>query len=301
MKRHKVLVLGASGMLGHAVFAAMASRPHLECFGTVRERAEWSDYYTAGQLSRLVGGVRAEEPESLKRIIGKIRPDTVINCIGLIKQLDESNNPVKAITVNALLPHLLSEYCGELGARLVQISTDCVFSGKHGNYAETDPADAVDLYGRTKLLGEVADRRAVTLRTSIIGHELRSRGGLLEWFLAQSGTVKGYTDAVFSGLTTMELARVIMEYIIPDESLRGIYHVSTHPIAKHDLLQMIKRQYGKSIRIVPDSELKLDRSLRSGLFRARTGYRPPAWEEQLESMHAHYMGSTHYRRGDRRQ
>ncbi len=146
-------------------------------------------------------------------------------------------------------------------ARLVHVSTDCVFSGSQGDYREDDACDADDIYGRTKLLGELHEAPAVTLRTSIIGHELRGRASLLEWFLAQRETARGFTRAIFSGVPTVHLARIVRDQVLPDPSLAGLYHVSAEPIAKFDLLTLIAAKYAKSIEIEPDDTLVIDRSL----------------------------------------
>jgi dTDP-4-dehydrorhamnose reductase len=213
-----------------------------------------------------------------------VRPAVVINCIGLVKQLSQADDPLEALPINALLPHRLARLCDVAEARLVHISTDCVFSGKRGQYQESDLPDAGDLYGRSKLLGEV-DSPHLTLRTSIIGHELNSAHGLVDWFLSQQTSVKGFTRAVFSGLPTVELARVVRDHVLTNPELQGLYHVSSAPIAKHDLLHLVARTYDKQIGIEPDDRLVIDRSLDSTRFRERTGYEPPSWQQLVERMH----------------
>jgi dTDP-4-dehydrorhamnose reductase len=210
----------------------------------------------------------------------------VINCIGLVKQLAEADDPLLALPINAMLPHRLARLCDVASARLVHVSTDCVFSGARGNYIEGDSPDAQDLYGRSKLLGEVDYPHAVTLRTSIIGHELSSANGLVGWFLAQQGRVSGYRRAVFSGLPTIELARVIRDHVLPRPALRGTYHVSASPINKFDLLKLVARTYGKEIEIVEDDAVLIDRSLDSTRFRTETGYAPDDWPALVARMHA---------------
>jgi dTDP-4-dehydrorhamnose reductase len=160
-----------------------------------------------------------------------------------------------------------------------------VFSGAKGNYLETDPSDAKDLYGRSKYLGEVDYPHAVTLRTSIVGHELGSAHGLVGWFLAQQGSVRGFTKAIFSGLPTVELARVIHDFVIPNETLRGVYHVSSRAIDKYSLLKLVAEAYGKAIEITPDAKLVIDRSLDSTRFRSAVGYAPPEWDALVAQMH----------------
>jgi dTDP-4-dehydrorhamnose reductase len=208
----------------------------------------------------------------------------VINAVGLIKQLAGANDALAAIPINSVLPHRLARLCDLVGARLIHISTDCVFSGRKGMYKETDDPDANDLYGRSKFLGEVAYPNTVTLRTSIIGHELSTAHGLVGWFLAQDGTANGYSRAVFSGLSTVELARIIRDYVIPQPELVGLYHVSSDPINKLDLLRLVAKVYGKTIEIIPSEKVVIDRSLDSTRFRQITGYHPPPWDQLVTAM-----------------
>jgi dTDP-4-dehydrorhamnose reductase len=213
-----------------------------------------------------------------------VRPSVVVNCIGLVKQLAQADDPLSALPINALLPHRLARLCGLVGARFVHISTDCVFNGRKGSYLESDPSDAEDLYGRSKYLGEVAYPHSITLRTSIIGHELSSAHGLVGWFLAQEGTVKGYRKAIFSGLPTVELSRIVRDVVLPQPELSGLYHVAAEPIAKYDLLQLVRDAYGKTIAIEPDDGVSIDRSLNAERFRKATGYVAPPWPELVERM-----------------
>ena len=283
--RPTVLVLGASGMLGHAALRLFAESPGHAVWGTVRGHAAPAAL-PAALHERIVTGVDVENPDSLARAFAVTRPDVVINAVGLVKQLAVADDPLQAIPINALLPHRLARLCEVAGARLVHVSTDCVFTGTRGNYREDYPADAQDLYGRSKHLGEVDAPHAITLRTSIIGHELGAAHGLVGWFLAQSGTVKGFTRAVFSGLPTVELARVIRDHVLPRPELRGLWHVSAAPISKHDLLRLVAEVYGRATTIVPDERLVINRSLDSARFRRATGYEPPAWPELVARMHA---------------
>jgi dTDP-4-dehydrorhamnose reductase len=225
-----------------------------------------------------------ENVDSLTHLFAVVHPDVVINCIGLVKQLAEADAPLIAIPINSLLPHRLARLCELAGARLVHMSTDCVFSGEKGMYTEADAADAKDLYGRSKYLGEVDYPHAITLRTSIIGHELDGARSLIGWFLAQEGSVKGYRRAIFSGLPTVEIARVIRDHVISHPDLHGIYHVSAEPINKFDLLTLVAQTYGKAIDISADDQLVIDRSLDSTRFRQATGFKPKPWPELVRSM-----------------
>jgi dTDP-4-dehydrorhamnose reductase len=280
-----VFILGASGMLGNAMFRTFAELPHFTVYGSVRSNAALRHFAPSLQ-GRIVTGVDVEQQDSLVRAFAHVRPELVINCVGLVKQLAESGDPLLTIPLNSLLPHRLAGLCQVAGARLVHVSTDCVFSGSKGLYRETDFPDADDLYGRSKLLGEVDYPHAVTVRTSIIGHELEGQRSLVNWFLAQQGQVRGYTRAIFSGLPTVMLARVIRDVIVPRPELRGLYHVAAAPINKFDLLTQVAEVYGKQIAITPDAGLVIDRSLDASRFREATGYVAPPWREMVAAMRA---------------
>lgn len=282
----KILLLGGSGMLGHRLWINL--RKEHEVWVTVRTNG--SEFPNVPEFSHdfVRPMVDALYFDQVIRALASIQPDLVINCIGLIKQQGHiARDPLFSISINAMFPHRLSMVCRASKTRLIHISTDCVFSGKKGNYVETDQSDAEDLYGRTKFLGEVAyPPHCITMRTSIIGRELKSKLGLIEWFLAQRGTVRGFTRAIFTGFTTDELSRVIMDYVIPNPSLTGLYHVSTDPITKYDLLGLAKETFKKDIAIEPDANTVIDRSLDSTRFRQVTGYQPPSWREMMEEMAA---------------
>lgn len=282
-QRTRVLVLGVSGMLGNAVLRVFAQSDAFSVVGSARSAGVLRLLPTELR-EQVICGVDVENADSLVRLFTQTRPDVVINCIGLVKQLAEADDPLAAIPVNALLPHRLARLCDVAGARLIHMSTDCVFAGTRGMYREQDMSDAQDLYGRSKYLGEVDYPHAVTLRTSIIGHELSSAHGLVGWFLAQQGPVKGYSRAIFSGLPTVELARVMRDFVIPNVDLRGLYHVSAEPINKFELLKLVAQAYERAIAIMPDDKLVIDRSLDSSRFREITGYRPPAWPELVRRM-----------------
>ncbi len=279
----KVLVLGASGMLGNAAFRLFTESDGFDVVGTVRsERSR--KLFPESLQSKLFSGVDVENIDNLMRVFGETRPNVVINCIGLVKQLAESDDPLVAIPINSLLPHRMARLCAVAGARFIHMSTDCVFSGSKGMYTEVDPSDAKDLYGRSKFLGEVDYPNAITLRTSIIGHELEGSRSLVGWFLSQSGPVKGFRKAIFSGLPTVEIARLIRDHVIPNPHLEGLYHVSADPINKYDLLRLVADTYGKTIDIVADESFVIDRSLDSSRFRTMTGFQPKPWAELVKFM-----------------
>lgn len=271
-------------MLGNAVFRLFSESPGFVASGSVRSPAALR-HFSPDQQPRIVTGVDVEQADQLAALFARTRPDVVINCIGLVKQLAEADDPLAALPINAMLPHRLARYASLVGARLIHVSTDCVFTGRKGLYHEDDAPDAADLYGRSKLLGEVDYDNAITLRTSIIGHELASAHGLVGWFLTQEGSVRGFTRAVFSGLPTIELARVIRDHVLPRPEMRGLWHVSAKPIAKHELLTLVKAAYRKDIEIVKDDRLVIDRSLDSSRFRSETGWQPAPWSELVAAMH----------------
>jgi len=289
MKAKKILILGATGMLGNTLFARFSTDENLDVFATVRTLDGLSRRFAPGALAKVHACVDADNFDSILRVLAAVRPDVVINCIGIIKQLPIAKDPVVSISINALFPHRLALACKASGARLIHISTDCVFRGDKGNYSEDDPSDAEDLYGRSKFLGEVDSSHCVTLRTSIIGHELKGGHGLIDWFLAQQGKVRGFTRAVYSGFTTVEMARIISGFVIPKEELSGIYHVSSAPITKDGLLRLVAARYGKDIEIEPYDRFVCDRSLDSSRFRTIAGYTPPTWPEMVEGMWQDYL------------
>lgn len=279
----KILVLGASGMLGNAMLRTLAAAPELAVHGTARS-AGVLQRFDAELAGRIVTGVDVENADALAALFANVRPAVVINCIGLVKQLAQADDPLQALPINALLPHRLARLCQLVGARLIHISTDCVFDGRKGGYFESDPPDAQDLYGRSKLLGEVSQSHTITLRTSIIGHELGSAHGLVGWFLSQQGQVRGYRQAVFSGLPTVELAQVVRDHVLPRPGLHGLYHVAAEPINKYELLKLIGTAYGKATVIEPDDRPVIDRSLNAQRFQAATGYVAPPWPELVARM-----------------
>lgn len=283
----KVLVLGVSGMLGNAVFRVMHENHGWSVQGTVRFNHAPA-VFSETQRKQIITGFDVLDHDALTKLFTEIRPDVVINCVGLIKQLADVDDPLITLPINAMLPHRLANLCGLISARLIHVSTDCVFSGTKGNYQETDVSDAVDLYGKSKFIGEVDYPHAITLRTSIIGHELNSANGLISWFLTQEKSCQGYTRAIFSGLPTVVLAQIMRDVVLPAHHLHGVYHVAAQPISKYDLLKLVADIYGKEIEIIPDSKLVIDRSLNAEKFNRATGYAPPSWRELVQVMHAYH-------------
>jgi dTDP-4-dehydrorhamnose reductase len=289
-----VLVFGGSGMLGHELWRTCAER--FDAYATVRSDELSGPVTEVLDPERIVLGVRAEEPRTIARALDETRPDAVVNCIGIVKQAVEDPEP--AIRINALFPHRLAAACRERDVRLIHVSTDCVFSGKTGGYVESDLPDPVDTYGRSKLLGEPSTPGALTIRTSMIGRELATSHGLLEWFLGQrGGSVRGFTRAVFSGPTTPVLSRAIADIVERHESLDGLWHLSAEPIAKHDLLVQLRDAFELDIEIAPDDSVVIDRSLDSSRLRGATGFEAPSWPEMVAELAASADDYTHLRQG----
>lgn len=276
-------------MLGHTLFRFLSEEAaDLDVYTSVRSKHELPPWLPPDRISKVYSNIDAQQTESLVKVLAAVKPNILVNCIGIIKQVPEAKDPFTAIAVNALLPHRIALLCAAAGTRMIHISTDCVFNGEKGGYTEQDAANADDLYGRTKYLGEVAYPHCITLRTSIIGHELKGKHGLLEWFLEQKETVRGFRKAIYSGFPTIELSRIIRDYIIPRPELTGLYHLSADPISKYDLLQLINAQYKTNIVIEPEDSTRIDRSLDSTAFCSLTGYKPPAWPELIHAMHKDY-------------
>jgi dTDP-4-dehydrorhamnose reductase len=277
----RVLILGAGGMLGHKVWEIFRDR--FDCRAAMRTRLPLPLF----DDERIIEGFDAADFDAVARLIAKIEPDVVVNCIGVVKQLAAAHDPIASITLNSLVPHVVARACGEAGATMIHISTDCVFAGTRGHYTEDDVPDAADLYGRSKLLGEVTGGRALTIRTSIIGRELRTSNGLVEWFLSnRGGSVRGFTNAIFSGVTTATLARILADVIEQNRGIDGLYHVAGAPISKYDLLMMLNAAMEACATIAPDDGFIIDRSLDATRFQDATGLRPPEWPEMIAALAA---------------
>jgi dTDP-4-dehydrorhamnose reductase len=275
-------------MLGYSLFSNLNEHVSLSVFGTVRSIVGKEHFFkdTQGQL---ITGVDAYDISSLQHAIETVSPDVVINCVGLIKQHGISKQHIDAVKINALLPHELADICDQFNAKLIHFSTDCVFTGEVGLYTEDSLSDARDLYGKSKFLGEVSYGKHLTLRTSIIGHELISAVSLADWFLSQAESTKGFSKAIFSGLPTSYIAKLLVEYILPNPEVAGLLHLSVDPIDKYTLLQLIAKQYQKQITIAESQELVIDRSLNSDKFRQLTQFKPPSWSKLVEYMYTDYV------------
>ncbi len=288
MSVSRILVVGASGMLGHEAVRVLA--PDFEVWGACRNPAELPDLGVPAE--RMLGGLDATDSASAYAFVERVKPDFVLNAVGIVKQRPDAKAAIPSIEVNSLWPHVLADACERGGARMAHVGTDCVFSGLRGGYTETDVPDAFDMYGRSKLLGEVIDRdNTVTLRTSLIGWQIGAATGLLGWFDAHRHEhLKGFTRAVFSGLTTQEFTKVIRDMVMPDVSLKGLWHLSADPIDKYTLLTKASEKLGWDVDLTPSDELVIDRSLDSTRFRQRTGWTPPSWDEMLAELAREWVG-----------
>jgi dTDP-4-dehydrorhamnose reductase len=281
----RVLITGGTGMLGHKLVQQLSK--NFEIHSTIR--GSFGDVQRFGiyERDRLIENVDLAETADIRRTIDAVKPDVVINAAGVIKQRPSSKDVVTTLMINSILPQRLAGLSSEHGFRLVVISTDCVFNGERGNYNENDPADAFDIYGRSKNLGEVSADNCLTLRTSIIGREFTAGHSLVEWFLSnRGGKVKGFRQAIYSGFPTIVFADIISNLLIQHPALSGIYHVSSDPIDKFRLLGMINEAYSAGVTIEPDDSFKIDRSLDSSRFRNETGFAPPTWPEMIDRMAA---------------
>lgn len=272
-------------MLGHKLVQVLGE--NFDVWTTIRKTFDKYEKYGIFDQNKVFENIDVENFDSVVNAVKASKPDVIINAVGIIKQLPTAKNMIKTLTVNAVFPHRLLEIAEESGARLLNISTDCVFSGKDGNYTETDISDALDVYGKSKFLGETISENSLTLRTSIIGRELNTSHSLVEWFLSNQGKpIKGYTKAVFSGFPTVILAAIIGNIIENQPSLHGLYNVSSEPIDKYNLLELLKDAYRVNIAIEPFDDFEIDRSLDSTKFRAATGFEPLGWQEMISRMAA---------------
>lgn len=279
----RIVVIGANGMLGHKLFQVLSETFDVRALvrrpiDNVKAKALIPDKKTV-VVSEMVCGDR------LRAAVEELHPEVIINSAGIIKQSPASANISDLIQVNSVLPHKIAEIASQIGARVITISTDCVFSGSKGNYKESDEPDAADIYGRSKLLGELYDGHCLTIRTSVIGRELGTRNSLVEWFLAnRNGTVNGYKNAIYSGMPAVIFAEVIKQLLLRRIPLAGVYHLASSPISKFQLLQMLNDAYCLNVKIRPVDEPRIDRSLDGARFVEATGITLPGWNEMIRRM-----------------
>ena len=279
----KIFILGVNGMLGHKLYQALASS--FDVAGTIRGSFADISRYSFFREGDIYTEVDATRISQVEEVIQKNDPEVIINCIGITKFRKEIDDKLKSVWINSLFPHQLYQICSSRGKRLIHISTDCVFSGEKGNYKESDPSDAVDIYGKTKYLGEVGGENAVTIRTSLVGRELSTTSGLVEWFLSNKGSeVNGFTNAIFNGFTTLQFSEIITDIIKKHVNLSGIYHISSEPITKYRFLTLVKEKMRLNVQINEYPDFHCDRSLNSSFFRDETGFKSPAWEQMIDAL-----------------
>ena len=279
LKKNKILILGISGMLGVTLFQYLSSFKKNEVYGTLRDKKKIFKIN-----HNIFYGYEAEKYEKFFNLIKKIKPDYVINCIGIIKQRNENELYSKTIFINSIFPRNISSFCTSYKIKFIQISTDCVYDGKRGNYYEYNSSNAKDLYGMSKYLGEVYDNNHLTIRTSIIGNEIRNKKNLLEWVISQNNDrVNGYINAIYSGLTTLEFSKIINKYFL-NFKLSGLYHVSSNPINKYNLIKLIINEFGLKIKLLKNSSFKIDRSLNDKKFRKISGYKHKPWKKMIKEL-----------------
>jgi dTDP-4-dehydrorhamnose reductase len=287
-----ILVLGCTGLIGSGLLRYFSSVKGLNIKGTTRNPSRANTAFFKELDKNIIYGIDVENASQFELIIKGFQPDLIINFIGIVKQKDAILDLKKSIYINSLLPHLLSEAAVKFKCKLIHFSTDCVYSGDKGDYIESDIADPLDFYGKSKLVGEpIYFANSIVLRTSVIGPEINSHFGLFEWFLSQHKPVNGFTNAFFSGFTTLEIAKILHKHIIFDENLSGLYHLSSFKIDKFSLLNIVKEVYKKNIIIEKDSNFRIDRSLNSDLFKNKTGYVAKPWAEQIVEMNSFFNQS----------
>jgi dTDP-4-dehydrorhamnose reductase len=278
----RILILGGDGMLGHQLLKSLSGRHEIKV--TLRQN---QGAYQAGALffeGNSFFGIDVRSLERLTEVCAEFRPEVIINAVGIVKQRPTAKESIPSLEINSLLPHRLAVLCKAMGARLIHLSTDCVFSGKKGSYQESDPSDAEDLYGKTKYLGELHENHCLTLRTSIIGRELSRKKSLFEWFMAQKRTVSGFSRALYNGFTTIEMARIIDLMLVQHPEASGVWQVSSEPIDKCTLLKLFREKTGKDVEIIADKSFVCDRTLDSTRFRTAFAYTPPAWDAMISEL-----------------
>jgi dTDP-4-dehydrorhamnose reductase len=284
----KIVLLGVTGMLGSQMLYEAQNR-NLTVDVILRNDRLLKQHFPniKDESIHLIDDIK--DFGRLKLLIGEIKPDVVINCVGIVKQSTLASSAYDSALINVYLPHFLSDCASQNKFQFIHISTDCVFDGQKGNYNETDDSNASDLYGKSKFLGEVSNPYSVTLRTSIIGHEIsKPTFGLLEWFLNSEGDIYGYTNAVFSGVTTNELAKIIYDVVIPQNLKGQVYQIASKAINKFELLKLIGYEYNKQLNIIPVDKPILDRSLNPSKFEEHTGYIVNQWPDMIKVMNRQF-------------
>ena len=268
-------------MLGHMAVRVLGEK--FQVFGTTR--GSNSSVPMLGKFldqDSWITGINVLNNEEVERVLDIVEPDVVINCVGLVKQKMDNSSYIESIEVNALLPHKLFLLCQKYDSKLIQISTDCVFTCDPGVKSQADHPDAADLYGRTKFMGEVDYGTALTIRTSIVGRQISGQESFFEWVLSQSGKVaNGYVNALYTGLTTFALSNVISEILSNHFSLSGLWQVASEPISKYELMKKLNSELSLDIDIRKETEFQCDRRLNGSPFTKETRIDIPTWDEMI--------------------
>ncbi len=271
-------------MLGHKLVQVLSKR--FEVYTTLRGRID--DYRSLDLFdqARTFENVNTVDFGKFSDVVKKVKPSVIINAIGVIKQRKESKDLVKTLEINSIFPHKIARIAREFEARFITLSTDCVFDGEKGLYSEEDLPNALDLYGMSKNLGEVTDEgNCLTIRTSIIGREISTAKSLVEWFLnTDVNPVNGFRNAIYSGFPTIVLAEILADILENQKNLVGLYHISSEPINKFAILNLIKNKLSLNKEIEPYLDFKIDRSLDSTKFRKETNFFPEPWEKMIGKM-----------------
>ena len=283
----KIYIIGITGMLGGKLFLEFLQNRNFKVRGSCRSLTQQINKYK--KFIDLNCDVK--NLEMINKKLVKYKPDLVINCAGVVKQkigknFDEKNT----FYVNSIFPHELYKISSKIKSRLIHFSTDCVFDGKKGNYNENFLPNSTDLYGLSKILGEVNYKNSLTLRTSIIGHEFNNKFGLLEWFLSQKKKCDGFSECYFSGFPTIEIYLILLK-IIKNKRLFGIYHLSSQKISKFQLLSLISKIYKFKISIRKNINLQIDRSLNSNKIKKIIDYKSPPWSKLIKNMYINYRNN----------
>ncbi len=279
----KVLILGGNGMLGHKLIQVFRNK--FEVWSTLRKKVSDFSDLNIFDKNNTFENIDAQDFEAVSSVIKELKPNIVINAVGVIKQKSDSKDVIKTLEINSIFPHKVAQVTQSIGAKFITFSTDCVFDGNDGNYTENDISNATDLYGRSKYLGEVSEENCLTLRTSIIGREIQTSNSLIEWFLGNKGEkVFGFTNAIYTGFPTIVISEILADIIEKHQTLQGIYHLSSDPINKYDLLNLVKSKLDLDIEIEPCSDFHIDRSLNSKKIRDEINFVPQTWNEMIESM-----------------
>lgn len=280
----RILIIGGNGMLGHTLLGVMGR--YFDTRATLRNPRDTYPHQGLFSFTNTIEGIQLGSPGNFNFLVSQIiawKPEIIVNAAGVVKQRPDADDAVKSIEINSLLPHQLAKAARLVDAKLIHFSTDCIFAGTKGMYREDDLPDATDLYGRSKLLGEVSGARCLTLRTSLVGRELARKGGsLFEWFLSQKDSVRGFPNAIFSGYTTFEIARIVFKLITEHPDAEGVWHLASQPISKYHLLLLVKQRLSLPIDIIRNDSIQINRSLDGSLFQNTFKYTPPDWATMID-------------------